>query len=191
VTPAGLIETHGYWVLVAGCLLEGEMVLILAGFAARRGYLDPLAVLAVASLTAFASNQLFFWVGRHHGRAVLARWPALARHAAGIGRLIERHPSVAAISVRFVYGTRIVGPILIGMSSMTPRWFAMLNGVSALVWASIVGAAGWLFGTAAEHLVQSFSQVEGWLAAALVMAVIFWRVLARISSNRRRRRVMQ
>jgi hypothetical protein len=43
-----LIETHGYWVLALGCLLEGETILVLAGLAAERGYLHPFGVVVVA-----------------------------------------------------------------------------------------------------------------------------------------------
>src|SRR4051812_33723041 len=102
------------WILALGCILEGETVLLLAAYAAHRGYLNPAAVVAIAVASAFASNQFFFWLGRHHGTALLERWPALARHSVGIRRLIERHASLAAVAVRFVYGTRLVGPLLIG-----------------------------------------------------------------------------
>jgi membrane protein DedA with SNARE-associated domain len=44
-----LIEAHGYWVLALGCLLEDGTALLLAGFAAHRGYLDPFAVVAIVS----------------------------------------------------------------------------------------------------------------------------------------------
>jgi len=37
-------------VLVAGCLLEGETILVLAGFAAHRGYLNPFVVVAIAAV---------------------------------------------------------------------------------------------------------------------------------------------
>ena len=50
MTLAALIQAHGYWVLAVGCLLEGETILVLAGFAAHRGYLDSLAVLAIATV---------------------------------------------------------------------------------------------------------------------------------------------
>ena len=39
VSLATLITTHGYWMLAVGCLLEGEIVLVLAALAAHRGYL--------------------------------------------------------------------------------------------------------------------------------------------------------
>ena len=59
-----LIETHGYWVLFVGCFLEGETFLVLAGFAAHSGYLDPFVVVAVVAIAAFVGNQFFFWLGR-------------------------------------------------------------------------------------------------------------------------------
>ena len=78
MTLQSLIDTHGYWLLALGCLLEGETILLLAGFAAHRGYLDPWAVFGIASLAGFAGDQFYFWLGRRHGAAVLARWPRLA-----------------------------------------------------------------------------------------------------------------
>ena len=35
-----LLATYGYWVIVLGCLLEGETVLILGGMAAHQQVLD-------------------------------------------------------------------------------------------------------------------------------------------------------
>ena len=179
MTFAALIAAHGYWVLAAGCFIEGEMSLALAAFAAHRGYLDPVGVFTVALAAAFASNQVFFWIGRRHGPAVLARWPALAAHSAGIRRFVERHPAAAAIAVRFIYGTRIAGPILIGMSSLSLTRFAVLNGLSALAWTSVVGALGWFFGTATEQLFARLGGIEGWLLAALAIAFVAWRLCRR------------
>ena len=184
MTAAALIAAHGYWILAAGCFLEGETVLVLAGFAAHRGYLDPATVFAVASVSAFASNQFFFWLGRRHGAAVLARWPALARHTVGLRRLIERHPSGAAVAVRFLYGTRIAGPILIGMSTMPSSRFAILNALSAIAWALLFGAAGWIFGSAAGHLLREFGQLEVWLLGALALAFLAWRLCSRTRETR-------
>ena len=176
MTAAALIGAHGYWMLAVGCFVEGEMSLALAAFAAHRGYLHPSAVFIVAAAAAFASNQFFFWLGRRHGPAVLARWPALAAHSTGIRTFVARHPAAAAVAVRFVYGTRIAGPMLIGMSSLSLTRFAVLNGLSALAWTSIVGALGWFFGTATEQLFARLGGIEGWLLAALAIAFLAWRL---------------
>ena len=156
---------------------------MVAAYAAHRGYLNPAAVVTIAAVCAFASNQFFFWLGRRHGTALLERWPVLATHSAAIRRLIERHVSLAAFAVRFAYGTRIAGPMLIGASSMPPLRFAVLNALSAIAWALLVGAAGWLFGEAAQTIFGHLAHVEGWLFGALIAALVAWRLLRHHSTK--------
>jgi membrane protein DedA with SNARE-associated domain len=35
-----LIETYGYWAVLLGTVLEGETVVVIAGFLAHQGYLQ-------------------------------------------------------------------------------------------------------------------------------------------------------
>lgn len=50
-------------------------MLLLAGLAARSGYLSPVGVLAVAAVAAAAGDQCFYWIGRSKGPALLQRFP--------------------------------------------------------------------------------------------------------------------
>ena len=116
--------------------------------------------------------------------SALAVAPApLATHSAQIRRLIDRHASLAAFAVRFAYGIRIAGPMLIGATSMPALRFAMLNAVSAITWALLVGGIGWLFGEAAETLFGHLAHIEGWLFAVLIVALVAWRVLRHQSAK--------
>src|SRR5687768_2390228 len=172
-----LIETHGYWALAAGCVLEGETMLLLAGLAAQRGYLDPLAVVGIASTMGFASDQLFFWLGRWRGMALLSRWPSAAAKAARVPALIDRYDAMVIIGLRFAYGLRIAGPIFIGMSAVPALRFAVLNAIGAVLWACVVGGVGWLSGQAAESVFGNIQHLEAWmfLGVALV-ALTVWLV---------------
>jgi len=167
---ATFIAAHGYWILALGCLLEGETVLALASLAAHRGYLNPWLWSRSRRHCGFASNQFFFRLGRRPGTALLERGPVLATHSAEIRRLIERRVSLAAFVVRFAYGMRIAGPMLIGVSSMPALRFAVLNALSAIAWALLMGAAGWLFG-------------EDWLFTVLFAALVAWRLLRHHSAK--------
>jgi len=64
VSLSGLIADYGYVALFAGTLLEGETVLILAGFAAHQGYLQLHWVIGIALLGGFLGDQFYFWLGR-------------------------------------------------------------------------------------------------------------------------------
>lgn len=172
---ASLIAAHGYWVLAIGCLLEGETVLLLAGFAAHRGHLDPAWVLVVASVAGFAGDQFFFWLGRRHGARVLARRPAWAAQAARVQALLQRWDAGFIVGVRFAYGLRAAGPVLMGMTPISGLRFALFNALGAVLWAMLVGGAGWVFGAAAEALLGQLRQFEGWLLLALAaVALLVW-----------------
>lgn len=174
-----LIAAHGYWVLALGCFLEGETVLLLAGFAAHRGHLHPLGVLAVASLAAFAGDQFYFWLGRRHGERVLARRPAWARQAERVQALVQRWDAAFIVGVRFAYGLRIAGPVLMGASTMSAWRFAAFNALGALVWAVVVGGVGWVFGEAAQRLLGHLQRIEGWLLLGLLVAGLSYWLLRR------------
>lgn len=181
-----LLQTHGYWVLALGCLLEGETVLLLAGFAAHRGLLDPAAVWVIAAASGFAGDQFYFWLGRRHGAQLLARWPHIAQQSERINRLLERWHELLIVLVRFAYGLRMAGPVLLGASTL-PAWrFAVFNALGAALWALIIGAIGWLFGATAEAMLGEIRHIEGRLLLGLAAAlVIIW--IARWHLHRARR----
>jgi len=166
-----LIGRYGLWAVFLGSLLEGETVLVLAGFGAHRGYLDFSAVAAVAWLGAVLGDQFYFWLGRRHGQAVLTRWP---RRAEGIRRaldLIERHPGKVIFAMRFAWGLRTALPIAIGMSGVPRLRFLLLNMVSAALWAPLVAGAGWLFGQALARHLGDIQRIEHWAVLALIALV--------------------
>lgn len=166
-----LLQTHGYWVLALGCLLEGETLLILAGYAAHRGLMDPAAVLAIAAVAGFAGDQLFFWLGRHHGPALLARWPSLAQRSAQVGALLHRWHEAFIVGLRFAYGLRIAGPVLMGTMPISAWRFAQFNALGAVLWACVIAGIGWVFGAAAEAWLGELRHAEGWIVAGLAAAL--------------------
>lgn len=146
-----LLATYGYWVVFIGCLLEGETVLILGGMAAHQQVLKLWPVIAWASVGGMLGDQMLFWSGRYFGARLL---PKLKRHQAAIERvqgLIERYPSTSVFAVRFLYGMRLVGPMVIGASRLSPWRFTLLNMLGAAVWATLFVTAGYWAGEALEH----------------------------------------
>jgi membrane protein DedA with SNARE-associated domain len=180
-----LVETHGYWVLAVGCLFEGETMLLLAGYAVHRGLLHPWAVLSIAAGAGFTGDEIFFWIGRRHGAAVLARWPSVASKTARVRALLLRYHEAVIVFVRFAYGLRAAGPMIIGMTPVPGTRFAFFNAIGAVLWACIVGAAGWWFGEAAAALLGDVHEAEGWTLLALgAVGALAW--LVRCLRRRRR-----
>ncbi|MBT9568455.1 MAG: DedA family protein [Thiobacillus sp.] len=138
---ATLIARYGLAAVFAGSVLEGETVLLLAGYAAHRGYLDFAWVVAVAACGAVLGDQFWFVLGRRQGAHAVSRRPWLRDAVQRALDLIERRPMGIVLAMRFAWGLRTALPIAAGMSRLRWQTFALLNVVSALVWAPLVGGS--------------------------------------------------
>jgi membrane protein DedA with SNARE-associated domain len=123
-------------------------------------------------------DQMYFWLGRYQGSALLARFSALRQRAAYVEALLLRYDAAIILAIRFLYGLRIVGPILIGMSRVAAWRFLLFNACGALIWAILVAGAGYWFG----HVVMSvLRQTERFqlLALGIVLAAAAGALLLR------------
>jgi membrane protein DedA with SNARE-associated domain len=161
------LEIHGYWVLFIGTFLEGEAILIMAGFLAFQGYLHVGGVIVTAFAGSFLGDQFYFYLGRIQGTSLLQRFHFIARRFRASLRLIEKYGAFVAFISRFTYGFRIVLPIILGITSLSPRTFLLINLCSACVWATLFSLAGYLFGKSASLFLQDVGKYEHYLLIAL------------------------
>jgi len=165
-----IIAHYGYFALIVGTALEGETILVVAGYLAHRGHLHLPYVIAAAVLGTFVGDQIFFQIGRQSGRAFLARRPHWQPRADRVRRLFERHRIAFVLGFRFMYGIRTVAPFVIGMSGFPSRLFILLNAISATIWAITVGGAGYLFGQVLEKMFNDAKRLE--LPAILLVVIL-------------------
>jgi membrane protein DedA with SNARE-associated domain len=161
------LELHGYWVLFIGTFLEGEAILLLAGFLAFQGYLNILGVICIAWAGSFLGDQFYFYLGRFRGRGLLKRFHSIARKFREALKLIEKYGNFVAFISRFTYGFRIVLPIILGITNLAPRTFLWINLASAFTWAVIFSLGGFLFGKSASLFLDNVSNYEHYLVLAL------------------------
>jgi membrane protein DedA with SNARE-associated domain len=170
------LAEYGYWAVLGGTLLEGEVVLLLAGFAAQQGVLYLPAVIAVAFCGGVIGDEGFYFLGRSYGSALLSRWPSLQAPAARVTSLLQLHHSWVIVGVRFAYGLRIAGPIVIGASGIPILRFLSFNMIGAAIWAPLVAGAGYLFGESIAWLVPRLGAFEavGLVVIATIAAGVAW-----------------
>lgn len=172
---ASLIENYGYLALLIGSFLEGETPLVLAGFAAQRGHLELRWVITVAFLATFAGDQLFFYIGRRYGPALINRRITWRNRADKVYRMIERHQTFLILTFRFYYGLRSVTPFALGASNVSRGRYLVLNAIGALIWAIALGWAGFLFGHAFELWLDDLKRYEFYVLGGLALAgLIIW-----------------
>ncbi|HSN20597.1 MAG TPA: DedA family protein [Usitatibacter sp.] len=165
-----LIDSYGYLAVCVGAFLEGETILALAGLAAFRGYLDLATVIAIALAAGFAGDQFYFFLGRRNGARILARFPDAQARAHRFDAMLARWHAPLIIAIRFMYGFRIVGPVLLGMGRV-PSWkFLVYNFVGAAIWAPLIAGLGYVFGSVVESALENIEQYEMWLFVAVIAA---------------------
>jgi membrane protein DedA with SNARE-associated domain len=169
-----LITTYGYPAVFAGAIIEGELALVIAGFAAYLGYLSlPLAILCGVAGSLFG-DQFYFYLGRRKGKQILANKPKWRKKIAWIHRFFDRHGTLVMLCFRFAYGFRAITPIFIGTSGVSWKKFLIFNTTGAVIWSVIFTLGGYVFGTTLSIFLTDMKHYE---FEAIVVIVILVAVL--------------
>ena len=182
-----IVVHFGYPAIAVGTFFEGEVILILGGFAAHRGYLSLPLVIAAAFLGSLLGDQFYFFMGRYRGRAFLAKHPDWNGKIERYNGLMMRFGTPFILMFRFMYGLRTVSPFAIGMSEIPAVKFVILNAASAAVWAVALGTLGYFFGSAMEVVLEDVKKYEIAVMGGLV-AIAVAVYLVRSILNRKRSR---
>ncbi|MBF0175362.1 MAG: DedA family protein [Magnetococcales bacterium] len=174
-----LIREYGYIVLFVVTFLEGETILLVAGFMAQQGILDLTMVVLTAFAGTFFGDQLYFQVGYRWGKRILGRlsatWQERSRR---VEQLLHRYDTWFILGFRFVYGVRNVTPFALGSYGIQPLRFFLLNGLAALIWALIFGVCGFVFGHTIDAFFEQVSVYAYFILGGLLglgVVVVAWR----------------
>jgi membrane protein DedA with SNARE-associated domain len=162
-----IVSTYGYPAIAVGTFFEGETILVLAGFAAHRGYLHLPWVVIWGFVGTLCGDQLYFHLGRFKGIKFLEERPHWSFKSQYVFDLLQRHQVLLILGFRFLYGLRTVAPFLLGASGVSSTRFFVLNTLGGLVWAISIGISGYLFGHVAELFIGDIRRYELLLFVAL------------------------
>ncbi|NDY57091.1 DedA family protein [Desulfovibrio sulfodismutans] len=176
-----VIRNYGYLALFIGTFLEGETILLLAGFAVQTGNfgLSLHGIILTAFVGSLAGDQTAFFVGRYFGNRFLRRREKWQERAARVHKLLERYHEVLILTFRFFYGLRNLTPFILGTTDISAKKFFVLNAIGAFVWAVAFGCIGYLFGDLLENVLESVLKevhnVELIIFGVIALVVlIFW-----------------
>jgi membrane protein DedA with SNARE-associated domain len=154
-----------YAIVFLWTFLEGETVVIFAGFAAAQGLVDPMLLLIAAWLGSFSGDQFYFWLARHFGVRLLDYFPRWRRGVDGALGWLERYDAGFILSFRFIYGVRNFSSFALGLSAVRWERFLWLNFVAAGLWATSFTAVGYFLG-------HAFRAVLGDLARSVSLVML-------------------
>lgn len=164
-----LITQYGYLALLIGCLAEGETFVLLGGIAVHEGLLQFGWVVLAAMVGGIIGDQFLYWLGRRYGGRIIDRFSQHQDKIDKANRLINRHPAWFVIGTRFMYGFRIIGPIIIGTSGLSPVRFLILNILGASIWANLFVSLGYYAG---KVITPWFDKLDNYLGPLFILVGI-------------------
>lgn len=182
-----LIEEYGYIALLIGCLSEGETFTILSGVAVHEGLLHFGWAILTAIIGGTLGDQLLFWIGRRYGYYILNRFKRYQVKLNKATYLIKKNPSLFVIGVRFMYGLRIIGPIIIGASKLNPIKFLLFNIIGSILWAVVFITLGYFAGALVTLWLHKFKKYLKHLLY-LIFVIIFAIILIILFRKRKIKR---
>ena len=140
------LDQFGYIALSVGTFFEGETAILIASSLIHRGFFEGPYTVLFGFAGSFISDWLYYLIGRFNGKYFIERRPGLKAKVAPVQEFFEANQLQILLSYRFLYGFRVIIPIVIGMSAVKPRQYLFYTLISGLFWASTVSSVGYLFG---------------------------------------------
>jgi len=192
-TLTSLIATYGYIIVAifillesAGVPLPGETALLLTGAAAGTGQLSLPIVIAVAAIAAIVGDAGGYWLGRLGGRPLLERYGRWLRldeaKLARIEAFFDTHGPKTVFFGRFISVLRTYSALFAGISHMPYGRFTLFNALGGIIWATVFGILGYVFGRnldTVERIASDVGWAVGGVLVVLVLAYLVWRWIAR------------
>lgn len=166
----GWLREYGYAILFLWSVLEGETGLIVAGVMSHTGDMRYLLSVFVAGLGGFAGDQLYFYIGRFNKGLIQRKLHTQRRKFAIAHLLLKKYGWPIIFMQRYMYGLRTVIPMSIGITKYSAKRFAIINLLSAWVWAAITITPAYLFG---DQILQVVAYAKAHWYFALPVAAGF------------------
>ncbi|MCX5513595.1 DedA family protein [Kaistia algarum] len=166
------LATYGLVVVYFGVIIEGDSVLIAAGFLAHQGVMNPITVFLAAFAGSVTSDQILYYIGRYSADSRLVKRQTVRPAFAKVLDIIHRRRVLFILSFRFIYGVRTISPIAIGIAGVSPWLYTPLNVVAAAVWAALVTSIGYFFGQIIEQYAGRLHHIEHKLLVALAIGLV-------------------
>lgn len=171
------LAKFGLFAVYAGTFAEGETVLFTAGILAANGVLSLTGVFLVGWLGSMTGHLFWFGMGHWWGARVLRLLHVTDAKFARIDLLVQRNPVVSIVLLQYMYGLRIAGAAILGVTRLNFFRFLAIETVNCAVWAMLIAGTGYVVGEAATLYFHGWIRWVLIACTALVLAFVVKSIL--------------
>ncbi|WP_456404457.1 DedA family protein [Hydrogenimonas sp.] len=169
------LQEYGYIILFLWSVLEGELGLVMAGTMVHTGHMDMGLAIFIAGLGGFTGDQIYFYIGRYNKKFIHNYLHRHRRKFAIAHLLLKKYGWPIIFIQRYLYGLRTIIPMSIGLTRYDGKKFAIINFLSAQVWAAITIVLAYIFGEQILQIIE-YSK-EHWYFALPTAALLLGGVM--------------
>lgn len=176
-TFLSLILEYSYLILFVWCIFEGEVALIASGVFSHTGQMYYLFALIAGTLGGMAGDIFWYSTGRFNKKYALKILKSHRREVALARIQVYRYGAYIVFIQRFIYGARLVVPLLIGASRYNFRRFLVINFFSSFLWALLYLTIAYFLGDSIiaffHYLKSHFYWVLLFLGILSLLAILY------------------
>lgn len=180
-----------YWILavfamleaivLTGLLVPGALAVVAGGMLVQRGAIDFFDLAWFVAAGTVLGSEISFRLGRLASRGMNeTRSFAASPHAVRAKGLLQRYGGFAMVVGRFFGPLSAFVPFSAAMAGMSRRRFNVWNFTSAALYALILPAIGYFFGSALGTMGAATPRILAFSAAALIALGVLWFVFTRM-----------
>ena len=177
-----------------GLVMPGESLVLVGGFFAEQGLLDPGILIFVISIAAILGDSIGYELGRHLGRGWLlehvGRFGLRQERLERVDGFFVRHGGKAVFGSHFLHLLRALMPFVAGARRMRYLKFLLFNALGCIVWATVFVLLGYFTGATWHVAAKWIGRVSEIVGGALLLAIALgwlWHWLGRHEADVKRR----
>ena len=173
-----LLIKYGLVAVLMASFVEEDVVSIVAGVAAHRGFFNPAFGIVAASFGALGGDCFWFYLGR---QKVFQQSKVFRRIRSKAEILFQRVGMWQLPASHVIYGSRVATMTLLGARGSSFSRFILLDGVSCIVFATVLFSLGFALSASASRVLTDVRRVEVVLLASVGLVALFFLLLRKFT----------
>ena len=180
------LATYGYIGLFLYSLGGGFVALLGAGVLSFMGKMDITLSISIAFVANALGDIMLFYMARYQKSMMMEGLRKHRRKLALSHVMMKKYGSWIILIQKFIYGIKTLIPIAIGLTKYDFKKFALLNVLSAGVWALVVGLGAYFSGAPLVKLAELIGE-KPWIAPVLLVffAGTLWFYMERATKKKK------